>query len=225
MKPKTIVRLSIDTIMTVLFLFMMAYQWTGNLAHEILGTSLLILFILHNVLNLNWYKTITKGRYPLIRVIRTVINLLLLLCMLGMMISALVISKTIFSFLGVIDIPYAQELHSLSAYWGFVIMAVHLGMHWVMVMGAARRMMKKRKPSKIRSTAIRSIGILIAVYGIYVFFKRDVGHNLILYYSYSFWNYDEPALYFFLDYLALMGLFVCITHYVMKRIQAKPKLK
>ncbi|WP_410511208.1 hypothetical protein PaeBR_13955 [Paenibacillus sp. BR2-3] len=74
MKPKTIVRLAIDTIMTILFLFMMAYQWTGNTVHEFLGMSLFILFILHNILNLNWYKSIYKGKYSPVRVIRTAVK-------------------------------------------------------------------------------------------------------------------------------------------------------
>ncbi|WP_410511207.1 DUF4405 domain-containing protein [Paenibacillus sp. BR2-3] len=124
-----------------------------------------------------------------------------------------------------IDIPYARELHSLSAYWGFIFMAVHLGLHWVMVMGAARRLMKNSKPSKVLSIGLRAVGIMIAVYGIYAFFKREVGYNLILHYSYSFWNYDEWAVFFFLDYISMMGLCVCITHYVMKRVQKTQKRK
>lgn len=219
MKRKPIVRLAVDTIMTVLFFIMMAYHMTGNTVHELLGIFLFALFIIHNILNLNWYKAIYKGKYTAVRVIRTAVNLLLLLAMLGMMVSALFISRTVFSFIDRLDIPFARELHSLLAYWGFIFMAIHLGLHWGMVMGAARKLTKNSEPNKALAFGLRLAAIVIAVYGMYAFFKRQFGYYLILYYSYSFWDYEELALLFFTDYLAIMGLCICITYYVMKLIQ------
>ncbi|QWU16724.1 DUF4405 domain-containing protein [Paenibacillus sophorae] len=209
--------------MTVLFFIMMAYQLTGNTVHEILGISLFALFIIHNILNLNWYKAIYKEKYTAVRVIRTAVNLLLLLSMLGMMVTALVISRTVFSFIDMIDIPFARELHFLFAYWGFILMAIHLGLHWVMIMGAARKMAKNSERTKAFAIGFRLAGIMIAVYGIYAFFKRQIGSYLILYNSYSFWDYEELAVFYFIDYLAIMGLCICITHYVIKRIQKTQK--
>ncbi|MFD1774003.1 DUF4405 domain-containing protein [Paenibacillus rhizophilus] len=218
-KPKMIVRLSIDTIMTVLFIIMMAYRLTGNTAHEWTGITLFTLFIIHNVLNLNWYKAIFKGKYSAVRVIRTAVNLLLLLVMLGMMVSGLIISQTVFSLIQFISIDFGRKLHHLSAYWGFVLMSIHLGLHWGMIMGAARRMRRNPKASRTLVLSLRLVAVLIAGYGIYAFFKRKIGQYLVLYYSYSFWDYEQLAVLFFIDFIAIMGLSVFITYYVMKRIQ------
>lgn len=43
-------------IMTVLLLFLMARQLTGDSAHEWLGAGMLILWIVHHILNRSWYS-------------------------------------------------------------------------------------------------------------------------------------------------------------------------
>ena len=55
MRPKQILRMSVDVLMTVLFLVLMAYHVTGNRLHEWLGILLYVLFLLHHVLNSAWH--------------------------------------------------------------------------------------------------------------------------------------------------------------------------
>ena len=33
----------------------------------------------------------------------------------------------------------ARRLHILGAYWGFALMSFHLGLHWSMLMGMAKK--------------------------------------------------------------------------------------
>lgn len=47
MKPKTIIKLTVDVFMTALFLLLMGYQFWGEAAHEWIGAGMLILFIAH----------------------------------------------------------------------------------------------------------------------------------------------------------------------------------
>ena len=54
MKPKMIVKLCADVLMTVALLFLMGYQFWGESAHEWIGAGMFVLFILHHILNLNW---------------------------------------------------------------------------------------------------------------------------------------------------------------------------
>ena len=63
------IKLIIDNSMTVLMLFAMAYQLTGNMAHEVIGATIFILFFVHNFLNRCWYKSLLKGRYNVRRII------------------------------------------------------------------------------------------------------------------------------------------------------------
>ena len=99
------------------------------------------------------------------------------------------------------------------AYWGFVLMSLHLGIHWNMMMGMARG---KAKPSPKRAWTARAVGVIIAIYGIYAFIKRDIGIYMLLQSAFVFFDYEEPLILFYIDYIAVMGLFIWIGHYAAK---------
>ena len=77
MKPKQILKISVDIAMTALFLALMAYHITGNSLHEWLGVTLFLLFIIHHILNLKWYRGLFKGKYTASRVLMATVNFLL----------------------------------------------------------------------------------------------------------------------------------------------------
>ena len=43
--------------MTCFFIILMGYHITGNKIHEYLGVITLLLMIIHNILNIKWYKS------------------------------------------------------------------------------------------------------------------------------------------------------------------------
>ena len=134
MKKKFICKIVIDMIMTVLLLFLMARQLTGDLIHEWLGAGMLILWIVHHILNRSWYSHLFKGKYMSERILQTVTNSAVLLSMLGLMVSGIILSREVFAFLPISGgIALARPLHVLSAFWGYVLMALHLGLHWNMI--------------------------------------------------------------------------------------------
>jgi len=55
--------------------------------------------------------------------------------------------------------------------------------------------------------------MMIAVYGAYVFIKRDFLTYLFLKSEFVFLDYAESKILFYLDYMALMGLCIFIMHY------------
>ena len=60
MKKEKTIRMIIDSVMTILLFVVMANQLTGDLIHEIRGIIELVLFFVHNVLNIKWYKSIRR---------------------------------------------------------------------------------------------------------------------------------------------------------------------
>lgn len=56
MKTKAKIKWLTDLLMTILLLCLMAYQVTGDTLHEWIGVTTLVVFILHNVLNIKWYS-------------------------------------------------------------------------------------------------------------------------------------------------------------------------
>ena len=225
MKAKQILKIVTDIAMTVILLLLMAYSLVGEKAHEWLGISMFVLFILHHVLNNKWSRSVFKGKYTPYRVLQTTFVVLALASMLGSMVSGIILSRYAFSFLPITGgSSWARMLHLLSAYWGFAFISLHLGLHWSMMMGMVKRMF--RKPSAVRAWIVRCVGFLIAGYGVYAFLKREIDSYMLLKIQFVFFNFDEPLILFILDYIAVMGLFVFIGHYLtegLKRIGRKNK--
>lgn len=218
MQPKMIAKICVDTAMTVMLLFLMAYEMIGEAAHEWLGISIFVLFVIHHVLNRKWCSSLLKGRYTLFRIWQTALILGIFLTMLGSMISGIIISRSVLSFLPISGgQSFGRNLHMISAYWGFVLMSLHLGLHWNMMMGMAKKAVKK--PIPMGTWLLRGIGFLIAAYGAYAFLKRDIGIYMLMQSHFVFFDYEEPLIFFLADYIAVMGLFVLIGHYLTKGIK------
>lgn len=140
MKPKMMLKMGLDLVMTVLLLCQMAYMLIGEAAHEWMGAAMFVLFLLHHVLNWRWYRNLVKGKYTALRILQTVVDFLVLLAMIGLMVSGIMLSREVFAFLPIRGgMGFARILHMLAAYWGFILMSVHLGLHWGMIMGMARK--------------------------------------------------------------------------------------
>jgi len=60
---------------------------------------------------------------------------------------------------------------------------------------------------------------VIAAYGMYTFVKQNIGNYMLLRYHFVFFDFEEPVIFFVLDYVAVMGLFVLIGHYCAEGIR------
>ena len=213
MKVKFNYKMVIDIGMTGILLFLMAYALVGETAHEWLGVAMFVLFVLHHVLNAGWIKNIRKGRYTIFRTVQTVLSVLVLCTMLGSMISGIILSQHVFAFL-----PdhggqaIARTVHMLCGYWGFLLMSLHLGLHWNMIVA----MMKKSKVFQKESVIwiLRVLAVLMAGYGFCALFKRQIVDYLFSVRLFAFFDLSESLWLFMLDYLAVMGLFVFVGYYV-----------
>lgn len=213
-----ILRIITDILMTVILLFLMAYSLVGEALHEWLGIGMFVLFILHHVLNHTWSRSLLKGMYTPFRVWQTVLVILALASMICSMVSGIILSRHVFIFLTITGgWSLARTVHMLSAYWGFIVVSLHLGLHWSIMMGMADRIYKK--PSAIRRWTARLLGALIAGYGVYAFFKREIGSYMLLRNQFVFFDFDEPLFLFLIDYISVMGLFVFIGHYLAETLK------
>lgn len=216
MNKKFIGKIGIDMLMTVLLLLLMARQLTGNSAHEWLGAGMFVLWITHHILNRNWYSYILKGRYTPTRILQTVINAALFLSMLGMMVSGIILSREVFVFLPTSGgIAMARSLHVVSAFWGFVLMALHLGLHWNMILGMVRKKAGPVSSLPVR-IGLRLGAVFVAGYGLYAFVKNQFLSYMFLTSAFVFFDFERPVFLFFTEYAAIMGLFVFLAHYLSK---------
>ncbi len=215
MSAKTKVKLTVDVCMTLALLFLAGYQFWGEIAHEWIGAGMFALFITHHVLNLNWHKSLFCGKYSGTRVLMLCIDLLVFAAMVLQMYSGIVLSRHVFAYLPIESgLALARCLHILSAYWGFLLMSLHLGLHWNSIL----TMLKNRlhlKSSQNGRLACFLAGAIIAAYGAYVFFNRKYPTYLFLQSKFVFLDYDELPVLFYLDHLALMGTCIFAAHYTL----------
>ncbi len=210
MKAKKIIKIIIDTAMLVLLPVLMAYSLIGETAHEWLGLTMFLLFILHHIMNPAWLKTLFRGRYTPLRIYLTGVNVLLLIVMVLQPVSGIVMSKHIFHFSGAGGMSFARTVHLLLSHWGFVLMSVHAGNH-----AGARRAGKKKGVAVL----LRAVAIAVSVYGAYAFANRDIGSYLFLKNQFVFFDFGQSRLRFMADYASMMCLFACIGAVLSERLK------
>lgn len=123
------VRLVVDVLLAAVFVALMATATVQEFAHEWLGISAFVLFVVHQVLNRRWWAGLLRGRYTPLRAVGTAVNLGLLVCLVGLMASSLVLSEHAFGWLPALPgAAWARVAHLLCSYWGFVLAFAHAGL-------------------------------------------------------------------------------------------------
>lgn len=209
------IRLVLDFAAAGLFLVALAYYWLSNATHEVVGTVMFALLILHNVFNRRWYGTIGRKRRGGKGVIGIVLNLSLLTAMLALLASSLVVSRDVFGFLPFEGGIVARDIHMLVAYVVLVIFSLHLGLHWTIVMGAIGDAVGVAWKNPMLVVALRVGAACIAAYGVQSSFDMTIGSKLVLHYAMDIWDFRNDALGFFLGYGSIVGLYASIAHYTM----------
>lgn len=120
-------KIFIDVLMIVAMFFAMSFHLFGVGVHKVIGLLTFILFIVHNILNWQWYKGLFKGKYSPVRIAHTVTNFLVILAMIGIMVSGVMLSKEMAQ--GLDGMTTGRLLHNVSSYAACVGIALHIGFH------------------------------------------------------------------------------------------------
>ena len=223
-------RTAVNIAMTAVLLCLMPYSRMGEANHEILGVVMFTLFVVHHVLNRKWLGVLVKGRYGAFRIVQTALVVLLTCSVLASVASGIIISNHLFIALtGGIDYGIyeaAKGVHMVSAHLNYVLMSLHLGLHWGTVIAAVRR--GKEKYPAVASWVVRALAAAAAIYGIHAFIKRHIGDYLVLRAHFLLLDANEPLILFFLDYLAIVVLFVLIGYcaaQLLKRADGQERAK
>ncbi|WP_022932236.1 DUF4405 domain-containing protein [Treponema bryantii] len=209
-KPQRL-RMTIDITMTILSIILMGgnYLFPADLIHEILGVGLFVLWGVHIALNRRWYGAIFKGKYNPYRVMQTIINCCILICTIFLMISGIILSNHIFTFLNIQGgLGFARITHLLASHWYYLFMSLHIGLH----MG--------RLFQNVTAKIIpRIILALVCAYGIYAFIARGVWKYLILQQQFFFFDLDRGYILFAIDYISIIILFATLSHLLAKSLK------
>lgn len=205
-------RLVLPCLMVVFLLLSLAYWWLDNLAHEIFGTALFLLLSWHIAVNRVWFKNLFRGRYGVARIITLGLHLFLIANMLVLIVTSIVISKSLFAFLPIPDSIYLREIHWFSAYWVIIIVGAHVGLHWRRVIGIVR--VRVRSPSfTLAVPAARIAAALMVMFGVWSFSVLGVWTKLTFGYSLDFWDFTASVSPFFGHWAGVLALSAVLTHY------------
>ena len=203
-------RMTIDILMVVLLPLLMAYSLIGENIHEVLGVCMFALFIAHHVINRKWWSGIFMGKYNAVRILNTVVNLFLAVFMILQPVSGILMSKYVLKEVTISGASSVlRTIHMTLAYWGFIMMSFHLGLH----IRAISAKMKNRMNKAVR-TVVAVLFLLIAIYGVYAFIKRGIGDYLLMKVMFAFFDFGESRVRFLLDYAAVMVLAAEIAFWV-----------
>ena len=110
-------KIIVDILMTALMFILMGMHLTGQMWHEIAGTALFVLFVVHHILNRAWIKAIPKGKYSALRVVQTVINAGMLVSILLLIFSGMSMSGYVFRWLPLPLSPVtARKIHLITSH-------------------------------------------------------------------------------------------------------------
>ena len=197
MKLNTIKRV-VDAAMTAVLLCLMAYQVTGEAAHEWCGIAMTALVIAHQVLNRRWYGALLRGKYNAYRTATTALDLTLLLSIALTAFCGMSMSGHAVPFLyGIAPISFVRQTHLSMSHWSFVLMGLHLGFH-IPAMTA--------KLDKRAKTALTTVFVCAAGVGLYLFLRSGMADYMMFRVPFAFLDYDKAAWLVFLENLLMLLL-------------------
>ena len=195
-------RRTVDVLMSVILLCLMAYQVTGETVHEWLGIGMTVLVIVHNILNRKWYGALFKGRYKAARLLQTAVNILLLISIALTAFSGMSMSGHAVPFMyGILKMTSARPLHLAMSHWTFVLMGLHLGMHVPVMLSAAKASDKAR-------TAITISFAIAAALGLWLFIRSGFPDYLFFRAAFAFLDYEKAGVLVLLENLMMLMFWV-----------------
>ncbi|MBR4347190.1 MAG: DUF4405 domain-containing protein [Oscillospiraceae bacterium] len=217
MRPKTanIIRRIVDVLLTVLLLFLMAFQVTGDALNEWLGIGMTAALLLHHILNRSWYRSFFRGKYTPYRIAVTAVNTLMLVSIVLTALSGMAMSSHAVPFMyGLIKVMTAQTLHLGTSHWSFILMEIHIGLHM--------KAMTAKLPPKSK-TAFRAILTAIAGAGLWRLTKSGIISYITFQAHFAFLDYSAPKWLIILENLSMLLFFVLAGLVLSELTQLKKK--
>ena len=160
MSGKTLTKIALDIVMTILFVTLIKAHETGLAFHEIVGLSIFALFTSHILLNWSWVKNITKNLFH--RKLKTsaklkyALNMTLFLLIATIIITGILISQVVFPSIGSsLDTKLLLMIHILTSYLCLGLFVLHIGLHRRYLIESVRKILANLQERNARKTFLR----------------------------------------------------------------------
>lgn len=159
MSKQNLTKLFLDLGAFVALLISTAPHFTGEAIHEWLGIALSGAIVVHLLLNWNWVVQISSCLFTKTakgQRFKYILNWSLFASGIMIVLSGLMISKTVVPFFG-ISLPQNmswKELHSLSTNIMMVLMGLHVAVHWSWLTSMFKRIFIPRVAPRATAPAL-----------------------------------------------------------------------
>lgn len=163
-------RYLLDILMLMMLIFEMTFFYLPPVLHEAVGVALLLPILWHLVLNRRYVSSLGRGRWNGPRLVRLLLNILLVVSCLVTIVSGCLTSSVLFADVVPFSLrsnPSLYQLHSAAARYFLVLAGLHLGWHlpawwqrWLHAAGITARPLPARM-------LLLGLGVLLGAGGIY----------------------------------------------------------
>jgi len=160
MGGRTLTKLMLDIVMTILFVTLINAHDTGLVYHEIVGLSIFALFASHALLNWSWVKNITKNLFS--RKLKTLakfkyaLNMTMFLLTATIIITGILNSQVVFPSIGSsLGNRLLLLVHIWASYLCLGLFGLHIVLHRRYLVESVRKVLANLKSSPVRKTFLR----------------------------------------------------------------------
>jgi hypothetical protein len=165
---RNVVKIGLDAVMLLLLILLFKDRVISIAFHERAGLIIFALFLCHNGLNWSWIAAISRRFFTTALPLRTragyVVDALLLLTMAYIVLSGVMISRTVL--VGIFgSSPTWRFGHFFASAVALVLVGIHLGLHWSFIRSLSARVLRL-PPVIARRLGIAALVVIVG-FGIY----------------------------------------------------------
>lgn len=214
-------RIFLDIILLLLIILNVSFQFLPKILHELFGILILVAIISHLICNRHWFYALCRGRWNLLRIVSTMIDLLLLINIVCILSTGMMISNYLFKGMWGIYLQrntLVHQLHVSLPYLLLVLVGLHLGLHWSALWQcfvnycSFNRILKYTFISKF-------IVLLLIIDGIIASFMNQVGDRLQLKHIFATPATDTSLAVFSLLLLGIVGMYTVVGYWLQKSMR------
>ena len=168
------IKMILDVIMTILFLSLMKVSFTGLTLHKIIGLGIFTLFVTHMILNHKWIssmiKNINAGKVKGKTIFMFILNVALFFLTAFTVISGICISLSS-------STAVFSQLHHFVAYTSLILISIHLGLHWNLIMNFFKRAFKIKNENGTATWLYRAASLALAIIGVKALLNPNIQGN------------------------------------------------
>jgi len=163
-------RYLLDVLLVMMLIFEMTFFYLPPVLHEAVGVALLLPIVWHLVRNRRYVSSLGRGRWNGPRLVRLLLNILLVVSCLVTIVSGCLTSSVLFADVVPFSLrsnPSLYQLHGTAAHYFLVLAGLHLGWHlpawwqrWLHAAGITARPLPARM-------LLLGLGVMFGAAGIY----------------------------------------------------------